>query len=290
MQIFMGVRLLEARDGAGAILLRERAAAGSTRPNSKGIVGWRRRPSTTRVDALTPHLERYSFKTSPHGSHSTILRLLPPDGSLRRVLDLGCGPGYLSVRLAERGFEVVAVNLVAPVETHPGVRFVPADLNALDRLPVAGQFDYILLADVVEHLFEPERMLRWVRDRLAPGGKALLCVPNFAHAYVRLKLLLGNFDREARGILDSTHIHFYTRRSLVRMIRGCGLAVCRVKTTAPPLELMVPPLLQGRALRVLDGASALAARVWPGLLAYQFVCETELERSGGTIGRGEHAR
>jgi len=239
------------------------------------------------MDALTL---RYSFKTSPHGSHSTVLRLLPSEGSGRRVLDLGCGPGYLSVRLAERGFEVVAVDLVAPVETHPGVRFVSADLNALDRLPVDGQFDYILLADVVEHLLEPERMLRWVSNRLAAGGKAVLCVPNVAHAYVRLKLLLGNFDRDTRGILDSTHVHFYTRRSLVRMIRGCGLAVCRLKTTAPPLELMVPPLLQGRTLRILDSASALAARVWPGLLAYQFVCETERERPSGSIGRREPSR
>jgi len=283
-------RLLEASDGAGDILLREGARLLLDKAGFEGYRVWNRSPSTTRVDALTLHLERYSFKTSPHGSHSTILRLLPRDGALRRVLDLGCGPGHLSVRLAECGFDVLAVDLVKPVETHPGVRFVSADLNALDRLPVDGQFDYILVADVLEHLLEPERVLAWVRDRLAPGGRAVFCVPNFAHAYVRLKLLLGNFDREPRGILDSTHIHFYTRRSLVRMIRGCGLAVCRVKTTAPPLELMVPPLLQGRMLRVLDGASALAARVWPGLLAYQFVCETERERPAESIGRGEHPR
>jgi len=169
----------------------------------------------SQVRALTVHLEGYSFKSSPHGSHETVLRLLPRDGSLRRVLDLGCGPGYLSVRLAERGYDVLAIDLVKPVETHAGVRFLAADLNAADRLPVDGPFDYVLLADVVEHLLAPERLLEWVRDRLAPGAKAILCVPNVAHLYVRLKLLAGRFDPEPCGILDSTHLHFYTRRSLV---------------------------------------------------------------------------
>ena len=224
---------------------------------------------------MTVQPERYSFKFSPHGSHGIILRRLPREGALRRVLDLGCGPGYLSARLAERGFDVVAVDLVEPVEKPAGVRFLAADLNAVDRLPVDGPFDYILLADVVEHLLEPERLLAWVRGRLAPGGRAIVCVPNVAHLYVRLKLLAGNFDRAPRGILDATHIHFYTRRSLVRMVRRCGLSICHLEATAIPLELIVPPAWQGRVLRALDGTYARAARAWPGLLAYQFVCEAE---------------
>jgi SAM-dependent methyltransferase len=208
------------------------------------------------MKAAAEGLERYTFKASPHSSHSKILELLPPPGAGRRLLDLGCGPGHLARRLAERGYDVTAVDIAVPV-------------------------------DVVEHLVDPDRVLAWTRDHLAPGGRAIVCVPNVAHLYVRLKLLAGNFDPAPRGILDATHMHFYTRRSFERLLDRNRCRVLRLEATAAPLELLVPASLQGRVFRRIDDASALAARLWPGLLAYQFVSEIEPVTAVGGVRPGQ---
>jgi SAM-dependent methyltransferase len=170
---------------------------------------------------------------------------------------------------------VVAVDRALPERLPSGVQFVTADLNADGLLPGAGSFDYILLADVIEHLVHPERLLAWVRGHLTPHGRVIISVPNVAHVYVRLRLLLGNFDPEPRGILDSTHMHFYTRRSFMRLLDQSHFRVSRLDVTALPLELVVPKALQGRVFCHIDSASAFAARVWPNLCGYQFVCEAE---------------
>jgi SAM-dependent methyltransferase len=220
-------------------------------------------------------VQRYPFKSSPYSSHAEILRLLPASGQGLRLLDLGCGPGHLSNRLAQRGFEVVAVDMASPERLDPGIHFVAADLNAAPLPALDGGFDFVLLADVVEHLTRPERILAWTRELLTSRGRIIISVPNVAHLYLRLKLLFGNFDPEPRGILDATHLHFYTRRSLLRLLEWSGFRVRRIAATAVPLELVVPRRLRGRVFRMVDAGSALMASLLPRLFAYQFVCDAE---------------
>jgi hypothetical protein len=106
---------------------------------------------------------------------------------------------------------------------------------------------------------------------LAPGGVVIVSVPNVAHLWMRLSLLLGRFDYADRGILDRTHLRFFTRRTFVALLREAGLAVEELRVTPVPLPQVVPAPWQGAWLRGLHGASAVAARAWPGGLAYQFV-------------------
>jgi SAM-dependent methyltransferase len=142
---------------------------------------------------------------------------------------------------------------------------VTADLNG-DLPSLDARFDYVLLADVLEHLQHPERVVAWTLRYLKPDGRLLISVPNVAHLYVRWKLLWGAFDYQDRGILDRTHLRFFTRKTFAAFIEDCGLACLEMHTTPAPVELVAP--LFGRA----GALHAAFARWLPGLLAYQFVC------------------
>ena len=106
---------------------------------------------------------------------------------------------------------------------------------------------------------------------LAPGGTVIVSVPNVAHLWVRLSLLAGRFDYADRGILDRTHLRFFTRGSLLALLTGAGLVVDTLRVTPVPLPLVVPRRLHGRWLDIAHGLSAWTARCWPSGLAYQFV-------------------
>ena len=99
----------------------------------------------------------------------------------------------------------------------------------------------------------------------------VISIPNVAHLWVRLSLLAGRFDYAERGILDRTHLRFFTRRTLVALVTGAGLRVTRLTSTPVPLYQVVPPRWHGRALAAVHALSARSARVMPRLLAYQFV-------------------
>jgi len=204
----------------------------------------------------------YTFKDSPFSSHSLILSLLPEQGDGRRVLDVGCGPGYLLTALAARGYQATGVDRTAPPQA---ADFVATDLDG--ELPVLNEcFDFVLLADVLEHLQRPERVVAWALQSLKPEGRLVISVPNVAHLYVRWKMLWGSFEYQDRGILDRTHVRFFTRETFAAFLNDCGLTGIEMHTTPAPLELAWPPLGRAGALH------AALARWFPGMLAYQFVC------------------
>jgi hypothetical protein len=128
---------------------------------------------------------------------------------------------------------------------------------------------------VLEHLRDPAAALVALRCSLAAGGQVVISVPNVAHAWVRLSLLAGRFDYAERGILDRTHLRFFTRRTLGALVTGAGLRVMRMMSTPAPLYQVVPERWHGRALAALHALNAASARALPRLLAYQFVILAE---------------
>ena len=98
----------------------------------------------------------------------------------------------------------------------------------------------MVLADVLEHLREPARALRDATDLLREGGRLVLSVPNVAHGALRLALLQGRWSYTETGLLDRTHLHFFTRTSLFELVEGAGLAVDQLRATvADPLGVEV---------------------------------------------------
>ncbi|MDA8355322.1 MAG: bifunctional glycosyltransferase/class I SAM-dependent methyltransferase [Actinomycetota bacterium] len=219
--------------------------------------------------------QEYELKPSEDSSHGRILRLLSRKHP-GRILDLGCSSGLLAERLRAIGHHVTGVD----VNELPGVRlrtdaFFQADLNEGVPPEVGSDFDVVVAADVLEHLVNPGALVRQVKDLLSPNGTAVFCVPNVAHWYPRLRSLVGRFGYDQRGILDSTHLRFFTRRSARRMIEEQGFAVRRVQPVGLPLDVLSVGGGAGRLVREVD--RALVA-MWPTMFGYQFVVEAESSR------------
>jgi 2-polyprenyl-3-methyl-5-hydroxy-6-metoxy-1,4-benzoquinol methylase len=216
--------------------------------------------------------EAYAYKPSPHSSHGRVLQMMqhrPP----ARVLDVGCGPGWLAAALTAQGHTVTGVDVVADPGAHDRMAtFVHADVEA--GLPEAAGdgFDVVVAADVIEHVRRPERLLAQMVDRLNPGGTVVASVPNIGHWYPRARTAVGMFDYDQRGILDSTHLRFFTRRSFLRLARQVGLEPVAHRHTGLPFDAL--RLRTDRPVgRLASLADRALVRLWPTMFAYQFVYE-----------------
>ncbi len=219
----------------------------------------------------------YEWKEDPFTSHGVLERWLaetPP----ARVLDLGCAAGELAKRLGKLGHRVTGVDApeVAAAAAEHVAEFVAADLEAGLPEALVGPFDVVVVADVLEHLSRPGPLLGALAGRLAPGGRVLVSVPNFAHWYPRLRVASGRFDYDRRGILDAGHLRFFTGASFERLARRHGYRVVRRTSVGVPLEVTRRGARVGRGGTVARWASTLdrgLGVLWPNLFAYQYLFE-----------------
>lgn len=186
------------------------------------------------------NIERYDYAFDPEGDAwaARVLRRMPPSGS---VLELGPGPGAMTRVLLARGYQVTVVeNDPEALQTLKtlGVEAIEGDLDRADWLAGLGgrRFDAILACDVLEHLRNPDRVLRAAGDFLQPMGSLILSIPNIAYAGVVAALRSGAFDYTDKGQLDRTHVHFFTRRSIETMLLGCDLIPRYWEANRVPLE------------------------------------------------------
>jgi 2-polyprenyl-3-methyl-5-hydroxy-6-metoxy-1,4-benzoquinol methylase len=215
---------------------------------------------------------RYVLKPDPHSSHSVILRWLG-EGRGRRLLDVGAADGLLSRQLTASGWRVTAIE-GDPALAQVGARYCERMINVnLDReIPVGeGPFDVIVYGDVLEHLVDPLRVLVELDRGLGPGGIVIISVPNIAHLWIRLLLLVGRFDYLDRGILDHSHLRFFTERSMRAMLADAGLSVARFTATPAPLFQILPVSWHRRWVAATHSINAVIARKVRRLLGYQFI-------------------
>jgi SAM-dependent methyltransferase len=145
---------------------------------------------------------------------------------------------------------------------------VIADLESVRQLPARA--DAIVLADILEHLRDPSALLSCVRQSLTPDGHLFVSVPNIANVTVRLGLLFGIFEYRERGILDSSHLRFYTMRSIKREIESAGFRLIAFRGSSVPIRLIVPKAPEF-LLRVGERMLTIVTRIWRGLFAYQII-------------------
>lgn len=198
----------------------------------------------------------------PLGGHQLLLSLVP-DGS--RVLDVGCSSGYLARPLTERGCAVVGVELdeaAAAVAREVCEEVLVGDVETLELPFPAGSFDVVLCGDLVEHLRDPQRFLERVRPLIRPDGRLVLTTPNVANWTIRTGLLFGRWRYSERGILDRTHAHLFTRKTLDEALRAAGYRIAAFDFTVPV------PLVGTDAI---ERVAHTIGRVRPSLFAYQFV-------------------
>ena len=218
----------------------------------------------------------YTFKDFEGSSHRILIDLITrySDGAIT-LLDLGAAGGELGEALRRRfkrtiGFEF-DVDRLADLRT----RFdqaVIADLETVRRLP--SRADAIVLADILEHLRDPSKLLACVRRSLSPAGHVFISVPNIANITVRIGLMFGIFEYRERGILDSSHLRFYTMRSIKREIEGAGFRIVAIRGSSVPIRLIVPRAPE-ILLRTGERLLTLVTRIWRGLFAYQIIIVAE---------------
>jgi SAM-dependent methyltransferase len=205
-----------------------------------------------------------------------LVDLLPPRP--RRVLDVGCGAGMLGAEVKRRhpGCAVIGVEAnadAARVAARSLDRVIVGDVETL-ALDDVGPLDAILYGDVLEHLVDPWTVVRRHATLLADGGRVVASLPNVRSVEVLLGLLRGTWEYADAGILDRSHLRFFTRREGERLFADAGLTVVGVQPLywhgTPP----VPPGTKGTVWVELDEfrISGLAAdtvhELWAGQLAY----------------------
>jgi len=215
----------------------------------------------------------YQSKISdPYSSHSVILARVG-EGKGRRLLDVGSAQGVLAQKFTERGFEVTCVEgsaELAALGKDKCHEMIVADLDK--PLPqLNGQFDVIVYGDILEHLRNPMEVFRGFNRSLCPHGRVIVSVPNLAHAWIRLSLLFGQFEYADRGILDRTHLRFFTLHTFEEFLRDAGLDWEEIVATPVPLLLVVPPRYHGGWLKALHAVNAAVAKCWKTMFGYQFV-------------------
>ena len=172
--------------------------------------------------------------------------LVPRDA--RRVLDVGCGAGAVGAALkADLGCEVTGLELMpeaAALARRRLDRVIEADLEDLDALPVPdGYFDTIVFGDVLEHLSDPDRLLRALRRYVATDGAIVCSIPNVGHWSVVFPLLVNDrFTYEDSGLLDRTHQHLFTLTEIAVMLEGAGFRIDTLSRTTHPLPPELAPL------------------------------------------------
>lgn len=216
--------------------------------------------------------------TATNNPHSAALRLT---GSGHRVLEVGCSVGHVTEHLVAAGNTVVGVEIdrqaaEAALAWASNVHVVDLDVQPLSQIE-SGRFDVIMLGDVIEHLRDPLTTLRDLLTLLDDDGRLIVSVPNVSHIDIRLMLLEGNWEYQLDGLLDDTHLRWFTNKSLRRLLARLGFTAQRVE-------------------RVIQGIGASGLPITPGLhspdvirfiesdpeaYTYQFVVEA-LRSAAGT--------
>lgn len=174
-----------------------------------------------------PHMDRLRYDDF----NQRIFSMVKP-GS--RVLDIGAATGKLCENLKTRkNCYVAAVEIDSNMSRRAKARcdeLFSGDIESNSALPFAKKsFDTVIFADVLEHLRNPEEVLRKSKEYLRDGGNLLVSIPNIGFVTVRLQLLLGKFDYSEYGPLDKTHLHFFTLKTAKELIEGCGYKIIRLE-------------------------------------------------------------
>jgi len=219
----------------------------------------------------------YDFKDFEGSSHRILIDLIrrfaKRGGTL---LDLGASAGHLGAAVRDHfeqtiGFEYEVACIQALHERFDSATI--CDLERLERLP--PNLNAVVLADVIEHLRDAPALMRLVKQSLAANGRLFVSVPNIANITVRIGLLFGIFQYRDRGILDATHLRFYTMRTIRSDIEQAGFRVIAVRGSSVPIRLIIGKWTPEPLLRLGERLLTIVTRLWKSLFAYQIILVAE---------------
>jgi len=220
------------------------------------------------------HALRYQTRIDLKEKNTSQTQIILLAGRDKKVLEVGPATGDMTKVLRDRGCRVTGLE-VDPVAAKVGEqyceRMIVGDIEQMDLAEFFGdeRFDVVLFSDVLEHLVDPSKVLADVRSILAPGGRVCASIPNIAHGSVRLALLAGEFRYRDKGLLDGTHLRFFTREGIEDLFAGAGYEVSEWR------HVDVDVFATELNLREQDYPRALmeALNSSPDVLTYQFIVE-----------------
>jgi len=236
--------------------------------------------------SIRRHLEfqeyfvHYPIKHSPYSSHTYAQQIVGRD---QEVLDVACGEGFLAVELAKNGNRVSGVDaLPEAAHTSALAEYYCADLedgltDVIEQLN-GKRFDRVLLLDILEHLRNSDRILKQCHLLAKKDGLIVVSLPNIANIHIRLMLLLGRFNYSDRGILDGTHIRFYTRKTARQFLEKAGYQIVEERMTVVPIELAFGLSDEGLVFKILNGILGAFTRAFPTLFGYQIMLVAKSRR------------
>lgn len=210
-------------------------------------------------------------------SHTKIIDLIKCD---TEILEFGCSTGYMTKELAKKRCNVIGVEfnkLAAEKAQNYCKKIIIGNIEALDYKNELknSKFDYIIFADILEHLKNPKSVLIKVKQFLKKGGKLIISVPNIAHSSIRLELLTGDFEYEELGILDETHLKYFTKKSIIRLLDSCGYYIIRLDSVSLGLTIeTIKKLL--KKINIICTPDILNVFNQPEAIAYQYVIASSL--------------
>ena len=149
------------------------------------------------------------------------------------ILDVGCGYGAIWEKLKNKNNHTVGLDSseaplkVAKDRMNEVYLANITDLNEVKKVLQDRKFDFIILADILEHVYDPFSTLSIYKPYLKPNGKFLISIPNIAVWYFRLSILFGRFNYSDSGILDRTHIRFFTLDSFRKLLNAANLKIIK---------------------------------------------------------------
>ncbi len=219
--------------------------------------------------------QQYTFKQDRYSSHKRIISLI---NSNQKILDIGCFKGYIAKELKEKNCKIIGIELdkeAAKEASKYCDQVINTDIEKLNFSFPNEYFDYIIIADVIEHIRNPEELLIKIKPYLKKTGSVIISTGNIANWYIRLNLLLGRFDYKDRGLLDKTHVRLYTLKSFKDLINKTEFKVKKCLVTPIPILLLFPKHEDSNILLFFHTLNYYITLGWKKLFAYQFILVVE---------------
>jgi 2-polyprenyl-3-methyl-5-hydroxy-6-metoxy-1,4-benzoquinol methylase len=218
---------------------------------------------------------KYKNKSDKYSSHSLIISQIKKLGPKNtEMLDIGCFTGELLNRIRQIE-DTSNIYYGADLANYINkdfdfIKFYTLDFNSpdLDKVFENRKFEIIILGDILEHLVDPWKALDNLVQIVKHTSKILISIPNSAHWYFRLKVLLGKIEYTRNGLFDKTHLRFFTKKSSKELIENSKFKVISLNYSSIPWENILNLRMLMKPISILE-RFLIALR--PEIFAYQFI-------------------
>lgn len=219
----------------------------------------------------------YPSKLNRWSSHYQIAEMMRGLSEGAHVLDVGAGSGILALMCKDMNFNIRGIEPNASWLGDTRNLYSEIYEGCVEQTPdvfIEGH-SAVVCADVLEHLVNPEEQLLRVVNLQPEDSIFIISVPNIANIWIRLMLLFGHFDYCDRGILDRTHLRFFTRNSFINLLEKSGLSIRKLRVTPIPLDLVNPFFSNNSWGSRLFTLFARITNLWPTLFGYQWIAKAK---------------